>query len=75
MSGKPKLGQCQVEGCNRLARWALYRTNPDGRKVWLHVCDEHERIIGNENMRRAGGRYEPKGGESDAARKSAENSQ
>jgi len=65
------LGRCQVEGCNRFllghhipsaAKYGLYRTSANGEKVWLNVCGEHERIIGDENMRRAGGRYEqPKG--------------
>jgi len=57
------LGRCQVEeGCNNAAKYGLYRTSANGEKVWLNVCGEHERIIGDENMRRAGGRYEqPKG--------------
>ena len=43
---------CQVSGCNRPARYALYRTMPDGRKVWLEVCREHEGEIGMENLAR-----------------------
>ncbi len=42
--------QCQIKGCNNPAQWALYRTNPDGEKLWLYVCRYHERIIGDENM-------------------------
>jgi len=52
------LGRCQVEGCNSVAKYGLYHTSANGKKVWLNVCREHERIIGDENMRRAGGRYE-----------------
>jgi len=51
------LGRCKVESCNSAAKYGLYRTS-NGKKVWLNVCGEHERIIGDENMRRAGGRYE-----------------
>lgn len=54
-----KLGQCQVEDCFKLAKHGLYRTNANGEKVWLHVCGYHEGIIGDENMRRAGGYYHP----------------
>ena len=56
---KLKLGKCQVEGCNDSAKYGLYRTK-NGQKEWLHVCRLHEGQIGSENMRRAGGRYEPK---------------
>jgi len=49
---------CEVEGCPNLAKYALYKTFPDGTKKWLKVCGQHEEEIGNENMRRAGGRYE-----------------
>lgn len=48
-------GQCEVEGCNNLAKWAMYKTFPNGEKKWLHVCDEHEGEIGQENFNRAGG--------------------
>ena len=55
-------GQCEVEGCNNLAKYGLYRTKPNGKKEWLKVCIFHEGQIGDENMRRAGGYYS-KGGE------------
>ena len=48
---------CQVEGCNNLAKYGLYKTNSDGTKAWLQVCKLHEGEIGNENMVRAGGYY------------------
>ena len=48
-------GQCKIEGCTNLAKYALYMTLEDGKKVWLHVCRTHEKIIGDDNMRRAGG--------------------
>ena len=47
---------CQYDGCNQPARYALFRTYPDGKKVWLHVCKGHERLIGDENLRQDGGR-------------------
>jgi len=52
-----KLGQCQVKGCTKRAKYGLFKTYPDGRKDWLHVCPEHEGQIGTENLRRAGGYY------------------
>ncbi len=48
-----KLGQCEVKGCQNEAKYGLFKTYPNGRKVWLHVCPLHEREIGNENLRRA----------------------
>jgi len=55
--------QCQIEGCQNLAKYVLYKTYPDGKKKWLHVCREHEGEIGSENMRRAGGYFtKPLGG-------------
>lgn len=53
---------CGVAGCSGKAKFSLYRFNRDGSKTWTHVCDMHERNIGDSNMRRAGGRYEPKEG-------------
>lgn len=55
---KKNLGKCQIEGCNKLAQYGLYRTTLMGEKEWLYVCRYHEKIIGDENMRREGGRYE-----------------
>lgn len=46
--------QCEVYGCERPAKYALFKTFPGGRKRFLHVCKEHEREIGNENLKRAG---------------------
>jgi len=62
---KAKLGPCQVEGCHTPAKYGLYKTyfhsflnSPSkGIKKWLHVCRLDERLIGNENLKRAGGRY------------------
>ena len=51
---------CQIEGCNRMSKYNIYRNCADGKKVWLNCCERHEKIIGDENMRRAGGRYEDK---------------
>jgi len=52
-----RLGKCQVSGCQARAKNSLYQLQPSGEKVWVHVCEPHERRIGDENMRRAGGRY------------------
>lgn len=57
--------QCQVNGCQNLAEYALYKTcfctylnSPStGIKRWIHVCGKCEEEIGNENMRRAGRYY------------------
>jgi len=58
MLRKSKLGPCQVEGCDTPAKYGLYRTDSKGNKEWLNVCPRHERLIGDENHRRAGGYYE-----------------
>ena len=47
--------KCEVEGCNNLAKYAMYKTYPDGKKRWLHVCESCEQEIGQENYKRAGG--------------------
>jgi len=52
--------KCQVLGCTAPAKYGLYRTNPNSEKEWLHVCKLHEGVIGSDNLRRAGGYYEPK---------------
>ena len=49
---KGELGQCQVEGCSRLATYGIFRTSK-GKKEWLYACSSHERIIGNENLKEA----------------------
>jgi len=43
------LGKCQYEGCNKKAVYAMYRT-VKGKKSWVHVCKEHEKVIGKENL-------------------------
>jgi len=48
-------GQCEVEGCKNPAKWAMYKTFPNGEQKWIHVCDSHEQEIGAENFKRAGG--------------------
>jgi len=52
--------QCEVEGCNNIAKWGILRTLPNGEKRWLHVCREHEGEIGDKNMRLQG--YDPRSG-------------
>jgi len=48
--------RCQVNGCKQSAKYALYKTYDGGEKVWIQVCDQHEKEIGSENLKRAGGR-------------------
>jgi len=49
--------QCQFKGCQETAKYALYEIKPNGNKEWLHVCILHEKHIGDENMRLAGGYF------------------
>lgn len=50
--------KCQIEGCKEPAKYPIYNY----RKVWLHVCKEHEQEIGDNNMRLQGYRTgEPDG--------------
>ena len=50
-------GQCQYPGgCFEKARYPIYHTI-DGKKEWIWVCGFHEKAIGDENLRRLGGRY------------------
>lgn len=46
------ISKCEVEGCNKPARFGLYRFNKDGTKTWTEVCIRHEMEIGDENARR-----------------------
>ena len=46
--------KCEVDGCEHLAKWNLYKTMPSGEKVWLNVCTKHEKEVGDENLRRIG---------------------
>ena len=48
-------GQCEVLGCTQPARYGIYKTYPNGKKVWLHIYRSHEQVIGRENIKRAGG--------------------
>ncbi|MDO9578946.1 MAG: hypothetical protein Q7J06_00010 [Bacteroidales bacterium] len=47
--------KCEAEGCPNTAKYNLYRTNPDGTKTWVHVCDSCDRKIAFDNLIRAGG--------------------
>ena len=49
----------KCELCNKKARFKIFKTDEKGKK-WIPVCKEHDNIIGAENMKRAGGRYEGK---------------
>ena len=46
---------CEYNSFNQPAKYELFKTYQDGRKVWLKVCKGHEKIIGLENLERAGG--------------------
>jgi len=45
---------CQINGCKKTAKYALYKIGYTEQKVWKHVCDGHEREIARENLMRAG---------------------
>ena len=47
--------QCEYDGCSRAGPFALYLTYPGGTKHWINVCDQHERVVAQENLKRAGG--------------------
>jgi len=49
-----KQAPCEIEGCPLRAKYNLYQTE-NGKKTFKKVCDRHERIIGYENLQRAGG--------------------
>jgi len=36
---------CKYEGCDRPARYALYRLYPDFTKKWVNVCSVHDKIV------------------------------
>ena len=54
---------CEVEGCQNKAEYNLYEIpeNPQGIKVFMNVCDECERRIAFNNLKRQG--YDPVTGE------------
>lgn len=54
MSRRKVRKPCEVEHCNRPAKYNLYRQNPNGTKTWLDVCDIHERQIAFDNLKREG---------------------
>ena len=59
MATQEHLGKCQIPGCQQKAEFNLFWTF-DGKKEWVNVCKKCEREIGDENLRRVGGRYEGK---------------
>jgi len=54
---------CEVEGCQNEAKFNLYEIpeNPQEPKTWLNVCDDCERRIAFNNLKRQG--YDPVTGE------------
>lgn len=48
--------QCEFSpDCWREAEFALYRTYENGKKYWIQVCDQCEKYVAGENLRRVGG--------------------
>ena len=47
---------CEVEGCQNEATYNLNEIpeNPQGVRVWLNVCDDCERRIAFNNLKRQG---------------------
>ncbi len=41
---------CEVDGCTKKAKYALYRLSTTEEKEWLHICPEHEEEIGDRNL-------------------------
>jgi len=56
---KPPRINCEVEGCLNEAKYNLYELseNPQGVKTWLNVCNDCERRIAFNNLKRQG--YDP----------------
>ena len=48
--------RCQVDGCGAYTRYGIYKLSLDKSKKWVEVCDEHEKLIGAENIRIQGGK-------------------
>lgn len=46
--------ECEINGYQKPAKFALNKTLPNGEKEWLHVCDVHELEIASENLRLVG---------------------
>lgn len=44
--------KCEVEGCKKPWKYALYEVHSDGSKTWLHICIDCEKVIGDRNLRR-----------------------
>ena len=49
---KKSIGQCQITGCTMPAKFYIYKWVADNEKVWIKVCDMHDREIGAENLQR-----------------------
>ena len=41
---------CEIQGCDKKARFALYQLSLIEEKKWLHIYPEHEEKIGNKNL-------------------------
>jgi hypothetical protein len=46
---KEEVVMCQYRNCNKPAKYAIYKLNPDGTKVWMHYCSDHEKETAREN--------------------------
>lgn len=43
--------RCEIPGCKKKALYALYWQLRE-QKVWIHVCKEHEEMLGNKNSKK-----------------------
>ncbi len=46
---KKVAGKCAFDGCKTPAKYALYQLSPTFTKVWVQVCDQHDKEIAGEN--------------------------
>ena len=51
---------CMARDCRARALYGLYKIQPNGHKIWAHVCKLHEGSIGDQNMRIRG--FDPRTG-------------
>lgn len=46
--------KCQITDCHNRAMYGIYETQPNSDKRFLYVCFEHEKSIGDNNLRLQG---------------------
>jgi hypothetical protein len=47
--------KCEHEGRKRPALYKINETRPNGKKVFIDVCEEHAVLIGDDNLERNSG--------------------